>query len=365
MNLFDTGPMALSAIRRLTDLWRAGRSESLIDYTRPLRVEPIVLIDNKCVYSQHISHIQQSLLHQFAAFYLLGVSLSATVGRVEVFRALDKLNPNRSPMDSITDSSGWLLAQESYKHALPMPGKKLSMEALVDTSEPEGEFSAQHGRDVGKELRELADLSVGKVINVEITDGQNRATIPIAIRLMASSIPSDGVVHILGAGSEDTSVKARWHDWRSGRLKFWRDLVFCTDLIDSHRKNLMRDESGILSNMLRRSRGNALSAILSANPSVSTASNLAVISSVTAEELEMKMGGKLKDFKTREKIFDKTYMMIMAVLDESWGRVTFYYRGINGRTEVSVSDLKAAQKNNGPDVAEILKAYQMSSTPSF
>ena len=221
------------------------------------------------------------------------------------------------------------------------------------------------GRDTLSTIKELTNLSVGKMLSVEITDGLHKAAIPISIRLMASSIPTQSLVHILSVGNEDKSAKERYHAWKAGRLEFIKDLVFCQDLIDAHRKNLIADKDGLYANILKRHRGNQISTMVSGNPSVATASNLAVVSSDTISQLELKINGKFKDFRTREKVFKETYMMIVAVVDKEWDRVTFYHRGISEATEVGMRDLKASNKGNGPDVSDILKAYQVGSNPSL
>lgn len=358
MNL-DLSSIGLGLIRKITDMWSAGKADSLIDYTQVARVEPIVLIDADCVYLEALPEVQQSLLSIFAGYYLQAVAISTTVGKIEVFRSLDKLNPHRNPVDSAANAGGWLLAEENYKHRLPTPGNKVAMEAEEQNS------AMALGRDTLTTLRELTNLSVGKMFNVEITDGLHRATIPISIRLMASSLPSASLVHILSQESQDNSMKERYHAWRAGRLSFIKDLVFCQDLIDAHRKNLMADTDNIYANLIKRSRGNQLSTLVSANPSVSTASNMVVISNTTAEQLELSVNGQLKNFKTREAIFKQTYLMLMAVVDKQWERVTFYHRGINGSTEVGMRDLKAANKGSGPDVSDILRAYNLGNAPTL
>ena len=97
----------------------------------------------------------------------------------------------------------------------------------------------------------------------------------------------------------------------------------------------------------------------------STASNLVVISTDTIASLEMQINGKMSDFKTREKVFKDTYIMLMCVVDKQWDRITIYSRGIHLATEVGIKDLKAANKGSGPDVSDILKAYQLGNHPSL
>ena len=159
-------------------------------------------------------------------------------------------------------------------------------------------------------------------------------------------------------------MKERWYQWKGGELEAIRDMVLCTDLIDAHRANLMADKDGVYSQLLKRNRENQLSAIVSANPSVATASNIVVISQDTAKKLEMEISGKLSNPKVREKVFAGKYMMILAVVDSFEKRVTIYHRGIAMPTEVGARDLRGASKD-GPNVSDILKAYQLGNAPSL
>lgn len=434
--------VGISVFRRIADLWRGGVSDSLIDYTQVARVEPIVLIDADCLYLESLPEVQQSLLSIFAGYYLQAVAISANVGKVNVMHHLDKLNPRRNPGDSAANTMGWLLAQESYKDRLPVPGdsrnvaledinddrfqfekdkfhrqfndvsatdrekidndlmkhnanlanakdsdqKKLDMEwtKYLDTLNDKernyalalkefnlkndsvyGKSETGFGRDTMKDLKELANLSVGKMFSVEITDGLHKASMPVSIRLLASTLPSASLNKILTIGHQDNSMKERFHGWKSGRLEFVRDLICCQDLIDQHRKDLMHDKDGIYTNIIQRNSRNVMSTLLSGNPSVATASNLVIMSNDTVSELELHLDGKFKDFNTREKVFKAGYLMIVAVINKEWDRVTFYHRGLRDTTEVSVRDLKASNKGNGADVGDILSAYRMASAPSL
>lgn len=462
--------IGIQAINKITDLWAAGTSDSLIDYTSPSRVEPIALIDSDALYHEALPQVMQSLLSQFAGYYLQAIAISATVGKINVSRHLDKLNPSRNPISSAVNSIGYLMATESYTDRLPLVGetkRNLSLEAfdrerlLLEEDKHElnvDKFNYQRARDtiannqwqttntahaekakqdalnalnsyelnvkkmgndeadrklkndlaragfdlskansaiqndlaqanyklrvaeredklktsefmVGRDtlsvIRELSDLSVGKLFTVEITDGLHKASIPVSIRLMASQLPTNNLVNILAMNNQDTSVKERYYAWKEGRIEFIKDLVLCQDLIDEHKKNLMNDKTGIYSEILSRRRKNQVSGLVTANPSVATASNIVIMTDDTVDQLQMKINGKLSDFKTREKVFKETYVMIMAVIDKKWNRITFYHRGIATHTELGMSDLKASSRGNGPDVTEILKAFTAGHSPSL
>ena len=466
---FDLSSIGLTSIKKALNFLHAAKTDSLIEYTQPARVEPIVMIGGDCLFTEALPLVQQSVLSLFAGYYLQAVAINASVGKVSVHKTLDKLNPSRSASATVLSGSSWIMAQEAYRDRLPTfndPRTKddqVAFEALdrdqianaqlelnyktfdlneskyfyerglkeddvkrriveadrnyelnlkkfdaeradqlrreelerqkivadkdkdsflreqarigndnaaarlkIDQdryNDDKSRSSLSFGKDTTRDLKELADLSVGKIFMVDIEDGLHRLQLPVSIRLMASSLPPKQLVHILSHDSKDTSVKERFHAWRSGRLEFWRDIVACSDLIDAHRDTIMKDKTGIYSDILKRNRTNQFAALLSGDPSIATASNIAIISDDTASQIEDEIGGRLHDFKTRQKIFAKTYLMFLVVIDKQYERVTFYHRGINQATELGVRDLKASQKGNGPDVSDILRAYTMGQNP--
>jgi hypothetical protein len=368
----------LTVLNRAGDLLRrGGGSNSLVDFTSVGRVEPVVLIEQNALHLDCIGEVQQSLLSIFAGYYLQAASLMNTIGNVRVLERLDALNPNRSPVNA--GLSTWLIATESYEHGLPFPSDdklKLSVESgmgslggAVTPSKAPNEMvqSKSYGqpggdvrpvaKDVGKTMVELANLSVGKSYEVNISDGQHSIPVQINIRLIASMLPSPDLIHILATGSEDNSFKERWHGWKSGRLSFWKDLVFCNDLIDKHRKDLLKDKTGTLSNIDRTNFSNSLTSVITGQPSIASSSNMVVLTKDSADQLELQLEGKLNKFDIRQRMMKKTSLMIMAIVDEvDYNTVTFYYRDIALPTTVRIKDLKASNKANGPDIGEILKS---------
>jgi hypothetical protein len=89
------------------------------------------------------------------------------------------------------------------------------------------------------------------------------------------------------------------------------------------------------------------------------------MSKETAKSLELATSYKLDDFKSREKIFDQMYVMLMAVVDPEWDRVTIYTRDIPESNKLSMSALKSVNKGTGPNVSEILSAYQLGKAPNL
>lgn len=393
----DFAVTPLAAAGKIPDLLRSARAGSLVEYTRTTHVEPVTLVDEACLRLPYVSDLMQVASMIFSGYYLQAIAITLNVGKVDVIRLLDKVNPNRSPGENAGMFIGDMLSEESYQYSLPVPGQAIGLEAYGLEAAPPPKKSPQQtidelkkqvgdlksdlkkerdkdedkpveagfGKDTIRMSQEIANLSVGRLLEVHVESEGHKATIPVAVRLIVSSVSADSLIHILSIGSKDTSVKERYHAWRSGQITFIKDLILCQDLIDEHRKALLKDTTGYYASTLARRDANRAAGVLSGNPSVATASSIMVISSHTAARFEGSQGGKFKDFKFRERIFANTYAMLLFIVDDEWGKITLYTRSIDTATNLTIRDLKSSSGKNNVDVAEILKAYQLGQSPSL
>lgn len=338
-------------------------TKSLAEVTKLTRVEPLTIVSKDCVNLEYMPDINQALLNIFCGYYLQTVNMLGAVQSVKVVRLLDRLNPDR-------DETGFLLSEslsrESYKTmSLENYQYKLPTQSSMALEAKDGPGATG--------LNEIANLSVGKMLNVEICvpadestgDSPLTARIPVNVRLMVSSIPNASILNILAYKREDDSLIERYHAWRGGRISFISDLIFCQDLIDEYKRANIKDETGTLQEIVRRVNNAKKYGLLTKNPSLVSASNLFVISEENARELEMKLGGKLSNPKVRQKAFDNTYSMIIVVVDREWERVTFYTRGISAGSDISIKELKTAGKgSNGSEILDFMKSMSQGA-PAF
>jgi hypothetical protein len=391
----DTAMRGVSAANRAL----ASEHNSLTEFTRIARVEPIVMLEEGTRTLPYITDILQTLTSIFAGYYMQAVSLEVNVGNIETRRLLEKFNPNR---DVVGPDAGFIqrevargLGMEDYKWGLPDPFSPptASMEAMqtaertvttqttkydahgvptvtsqtqtTQTTEdvPEEPMRVDFGRDPGSAITQMNSLSVGVMLNVNVESNGHKAAIPVTVRLMPNLMPSDVMLAILSHAERDTTAKARYHAWRSGELSFIRDIVLCQDLIDAHRETLRKDRTGIYAEILKRRQKNTAASASTGNVSIATASNILVMTQATARKLEARTAGKLSNAAFRARVFDATYVMLMVVVDTDYEQVTIYTRGLAGSTTVSVKAMKNAAKGSGPDVGEILRAYQLGQSP--
>lgn len=348
-------------------------TKSLSDATKLTRVEPLTILSKDCVNLDYIQDVLHSGLNIFSGYYLQAVSMLTRVNNVEVIRVLDKLNPDR-------DETGFLLSESVSRESV----RTLSLESYQYSLPTRAVPALEKDDEAAKMALEVSNLAVGKLLNVQISfdggatdmfgkqkdghegDGKSRSvTIPISVRLMTSVVPNPTIFHLLASKTEDIGVVERYHAWRAGRISFIKDLIFCQDLIDEHKRSIIGDETGTVAEIMRRVNNSKKFGLITKNPSLVSASNIFVITEEIAREIESKLGGKLSNPKVREKAFENTYAMIIVVIDREFERVTYYTRGVAASTDLSVKEIKAASKGKGPDIGDILKSFTLGNAPTF
>jgi hypothetical protein len=301
-------------------------------------------------------------------------------GRKEKYDTLDAISrqqiqdgidtPARREAKALADAAIKARVEAAFPKDTPEQRMKRALEDaeirkfVEDTySKIPEDVSSISTKDVSKMVTDVANLAVGKVIEVTITENEHTARIPVTIRMRVTSMPSPVLVETLAVGGVDVTAGSRWKAFRAGELGFWSDIVLAQDRIDAHRNAIRKDTSGYYNAVYQRANKNLSAELLGAGPSVGNASAIIVLTEQTRQDLERKIGGRLSDYKTRQNIFINTFSMLMCVVDPEWETVTIFHRGIQMPTELNIKYITSSAKGTGPDVAEIMKAYQLGNAP--
>lgn len=343
----------LELVNTLPEFLRSFQSQSLVDYTATTRIEPIMIFGMDIWKNEYSSDIAQSCLNLVAALYLQAVGLSTVLAGVDVRRRLEKFNPNRELLNPIADAIA-----RGAQLALPATESSIQLMPTISQVALEAEGARLDKQREIRELMENNNLMVGKMMDITVREDDKEINIPVSIRLNTIPATSDNLTNIISAGSEDIRFKVRLDKLIAGKISFWADFVACTDILDQHRKAILTDTTGLYLKTLERAKKNKLAGLLSGNPSVASASNIYVISEATALNVERKLNIKLRNFNHRQRIFEKSPLMLLVVLDRESDQVTFYLRNQAFESNVNVDALSRSVSNNSQDIMKIINQLQ-------
>lgn len=364
---------------------------SLADLTKPARVEPLAIVDSTLTDQPYMVPLLKVATSNFAGYYLQAVNMILGVGRIDTLKVLDSLNPDRSlgfdygaavrrtNERASNESFASALDPSLYANGLPSlesfsrPVRK-TLIASMEADEPstldnirEDLADQGYGKDWSKheisssdsKIHEVENLTVGKLLNVEITDGDKKAKLPVLIRMIPAAVPPVSLVHMFSAGGRD-SWAHRFFMVKTGQIRFWRDFVLGQDMIDEHFKALMNDKSGVFKMINDRRRNNTEKAIQTGRVSVADASNIAIVSTETLKKATGKLFGNIESEAVRKTIFDNSYLLMLIVVDERWQRVQIWHRGIGLPTTHKFDEIERTEKSKGPDITEMFKMFSRS-----
>jgi len=379
------------AIDAIINAWSRGAGQSLASYGSSLRVEPYTLIDSRLLRLPYTKDVLNIAQRHFSCLYLMAQASDNTIDGIKVSSRIDKFSPDRNLQAATADflqgrgGKNWL-STESYQFGLPFPNERDGLERFATYSSeaampgnPAGTKDPKAKEDKAKEdkakeeevkkqsvafatntakaIQDVSDLSIGQVIDVNVTNGKQSMVLPIQIRLKTIGMEPVSLAELLALGGEDNSLDARWMRMRVGDLTGWRNLVFQTDRVDRYRRAAVADKSGYLRKAVARDNKALMATALTGEPSVGAASSIAVISKETAREAEELMNGRLSDFATRQSIFDQGLMLLLFVVDADHETVTIYTRDIDNSATYAIRDVKSSSSDSKSDLTDIMRSY--------
>jgi hypothetical protein len=347
----------------LNTAWQAGAGQNYVSKTKSVRVEPYCLIDSRAVRLPFIKDVMNVAQRQFTSLYLLSVASDNTISGVKVSKYLDKFAPDRD----LNAATANFLSTESYQLGLPFVGEAAGLKrwgtySTEDNSPLSSDSKSDSGNAFGggtsKLVQDIGNLAIGQIVDVTMTDGQNKATIPVLIKLRPLGMEPVTLVEMLSLYGPDSRSDVRWRKYRLGEIELLRDLVAGQDRIDAYRRAAMADKSGYFRKAHQRADKSLLATLLTGTPSIGDVSSICIIGKETQRELEEKMGGRFTDFNLRQRMFEGGILLLLYVVDSDMETVTVYTRDIEDYGIYTLRDIKSAgpQTGNG-DLTDVMKSY--------
>lgn len=346
-------------------------ANSLVELGQVTNVEVITVVDNSLTMYDSTTDVLKFLNSLYAGWYLSAASIMTDTGRIKTVKLLEKLNPSKNPSYMVANSivSGAMssgnvsIASIDVTDTDQLPKRLPRTSNFSLESNDRQEFTAAKA---GSDLMTVANLSVGQMVTLSLSDNGAKKDVQIGIRLITIPVQQALLKTIMTWSQKDNRLKTRLSAWRAGELRFWRDVVLMRDIFTERKRILMNDKSDLLQTLLGRQRDSMVSSALTMTPSVGTMSSILVISSDNVRQFEQEvLDGRLKDFRFRQTIMNATGLMVIAVVDPLSEFVTVYTHTQALPAEYSIKQLKQASKGGGNDLGEIIKLMGQNQMPNF
>jgi len=163
----------------------------------------------------------------------------------------------------------------------------------------------------------------------------------------------------------------RWKQVRAGEIKFIRDFIFARDLIERQKSAIKKDKTGVLVDMMLRQKNAlfrwAMQAIGIRPENHNSASSMFVISK---QSFDAACAAQRIDFKSnsvRQSFFNKTFTMLILVVDPMYGTMEMYINGVNviGKYTFDMINKVGAKGKDSFDLKQIMQSLNQGMTPKF
>lgn len=176
----------------------------------------------------------------------------------------------------------------------------------------------------------------------------------------------------------DPPISKRWTKYKAGEISFWRDFIFARDMIKKQAKALKQDKDGVILDMLNHQRNalfrwweGALNLITGGDIGRSNSHNLAntilITSKATFDKACRENSINFSNGTQRQKFFNKTWSMIICVVDPLYNTVDMYFNGVDmkGTYNFAMINKVGAKGQDNFDLKEVMSAFSQGLTPKF
>lgn len=167
------------------------------------------------------------------------------------------------------------------------------------------------------------------------------------------------------------TLSERWRKYRAGEISFWKDFIFARDLVNKQHQALKNDRTGTIGQILTKSRGRLAQYFLGLmglrDPSHNLASAITIISKDAFDRACKENHIDFNNIRMRNNYFNRTFTMMMVVVDTMYGKVDIYYNGVDyvGTYTFDMVNRVGAKGKDNFNLKEVMTAFSQGMSPRF
>lgn len=298
-------------------------------------IAPMVGIEQALLHQEFMADLMQIVMLRDVVATLTHLALQNSAGMgVKVQDIIGTINPNRGGMLSV-------MGAEALDD---------NIKGLEDGTGGDDEGKVNYVQVGGKtfpDLHEFAPLAIGKVVNATIYGENNvKVDFPLTFRQIPMPMAYKDLLKTFSAARIEDGFSARMMMMKTGELTS-PEFVSGFDIVKERFRIKNEDMSGYYKEALNRETGNRMAAIRTGLVSFNSMANTFIFNKDTANQLELEIGKRFDDPKSREKIFEAVKANTIVVCNEDRGIFMFYTHGSNMTETYTRKDLQSKSKKDG------------------
>lgn len=265
--------------------------------------------------------------------------------------------------------------QEHPVYGTKIPKKDNAGNILYET--PVGNYltdDPNYAKTESRKIPKTYEVSSGKNTSGNTTETQSEHiqefTAYIYVQLIPRLMTTDSSRLMLDIQYVPT-LSERWRKYRAGEISFWKDFVFARDLVNKQHQALKNDKSGTIGQLLTKSRGKLAQYFLGLmgmrDPSHNLASAITIISKDAFDRACKENHIDFTNIRMRNNYFNRTFTMMMVVVDTMYGKVDIYYNGVDyvGTYTFDMVNRVGAKGKDNFNLKEVMTAFSQGMSPRF
>ena len=243
-----------------------------------------------------------------------------------------------------------------------------STEAYGDDGDNGGDRMSLNADTMGGTIAPPDLLPVGQVLKVTLVGvdakgGSIKSDVLVGIRMTPYIVASPSMEVILENGHKP-NFRMRWMQWKAGEISFWKDLIFQADRVRKMEAAMRADRTGayqtFLSDTSKRDQDRFLDILYNLDNPQAMSNNLAnsviVVSEDTVKKAAASSGFNLLDAHQRQRFFNSSYVMMLAVIDPNYHQVNLYMNGFELPQHYAFTDFASKKKMDASDFLSMFQA---------
>ena len=199
-----------------------------------------------------------------------------------------------------------------------------------------------------------------------VIDKYYKVRFPITIKARVIFAKPEDIVTMIEPFNTNANFFTRLEDYRSGAISFFKDLVWCDDLIRDAKKAKLHDEKNLIK-LINDRTSSANAKITNARPGIGFEKNYNML--ILAEDdltaIENAIGGKLKEEVNMNKLLRVSQSLACAIVDFDHERVNLSLSGGIGKSSTTFQALKKKSNGGKEDLTELVKMLMSNKALTF